>query len=223
MPALGRQSQASPEAVATIDTEVGQIKAVTDVLPDAGALTGISDETDKIDNAAADGLAGTSGSVAYETGEVERHTHNRNRFWGAAGSPTETNAIDANVGRPFVAISGNDDWGTAIPICGTSDAPVPSPDNDQFDADELLVVDTDHVTPYRIRLIWGTGTSADAITAGQWSETMFMATAGPFDTGVPVIIKMRRVDVGAKLWAQVWNATNLSEVDFYWGVHGYAG
>jgi hypothetical protein len=177
----------------------------------------------KIDSAAADGLAGVDNSLAYMIKELERHFHNRGRFWGAVAVPDETNAIDANVDTPFVAVSGNNDWGTAIPICGTADTPVPTPDDAKHDAHLILVTDTDHTTPYRIRIIYGTGTSAAAIAAEQWSETMFVTAGGPFSSGTPVEIIMRRVDVGTKLWAQVWNATNGSNVDFFWGTHGYSG
>lgn len=202
--------------------DIADIKAVTDALPDAGALTSISDETDKIDGAAVDGLTGTSNSLAYKVHEIEKHFHNRGRFWGATGAPSETNAIAATVSVPFVAVSGNNTWGTAIPICGTGDNPVLATDV-KFDAHLCLVVDTDHATAYRIRFIYGTGTSAAAISAGQWTETMFITATGPFSSGVPVEVIMPRVDVGSKLWAQVWNATNGSNVDFYWGAHGYAG
>jgi len=211
--------------VGTIDTATGDIagiKTVTDALPDAGALTSISDETDKIDGAAVDGLAGTANSLAYKVHEVEKHFHNRGRFWGATGAPDETNAIAATVTVPFVAISGANTWGTAIPICGTADNPVLATDA-KFDAHLVLVTDTDHATPYRMRIIYGTGTSADAITAGQWSEVMFITATGPFSSGVPVEIMMPRVDIGSKCWAQVWNNTNGSNVDFFWGAHGYAG
>jgi len=179
-------------------------------------------ELSKIDTVATDGLAGTSNSLAYRVHEIEKHFHSRGRFWGAVAVPDETNAIDANVDTPFVAVSGNDDWGTAIPICGTGDNPVIS-GYAKFDAHLLLVTDTDHTTPYRIRFIYGTGTSAAAISAGQWSETMFLASGGPFDSGVPVEVQMPRVDVGSKLWCQVWSATNGSNVDFFWGAHGYIG
>ena len=213
------------DVVLGIDTATGDIagiKAVTDALPDAGALTSISDETDKIDGATTSGLAGTSNSLAYRVHEIERHFHNRERFWGATGAPDETNAIAATVSVPFVAVSGNNTWGTAIPICGTADNPVIATDT-KFDAHLVLVTDTDHATPYRMRIIYGTGTSADAITAGQWSEIMFITATGPFSSGVPVDVKMPRVNVGSKCWAQVWNATNGSNVDFFWGAHGYEG
>lgn len=185
-------------------------------------VTSIESETDKIDSAAVDGLGGTEDSLAYLVGEIERHFHNRGRFWGSNGAATETNAIAATVGVPFVAVSGNNTWGTAIPICGTADDPTDGL-GEKHDPHLILVVDTDHTTPYRFRVIYGTGTSGDAITAGQWSEIMFLASGGPFDAGVPAEMIMRRVDVGSKLWVQVWNATNGSNVDFYWGTHPYEG
>ena len=176
----------------------------------------------KIDSVATDGLAGITNSLAYRVHEIEKHFHVRERWWGAAAVPSETNAIDANVDTPFVATSGNDDWGTAIPICGTADNPVITTDV-KFDAHMILVTDTDHTTPYRIRLIYGTGTSAAAISAGQWSEGMFITSGGPFSSGVPAEGRMPRIDVGSKLWVQVWNETNASTVSFFWGAHGYPG
>jgi len=179
-------------------------------------------EMSKIDGATTDGLAGTSNSLSYRVHEIEKHFHNRERWWGAVGAPDETNAIAATVTVPFVAVSGDNTWGTAIPICGTGDNPVLATDA-KFDAHLVLVTDTDHATPYRMRIIYGSGTSADAITAGQWTEVMFITAAGPFSSGVPAEIKMPRVDVGGKCWAQVWSATNGSNVDFFWGAHGYVG
>ena len=218
---LTDQSIATQASIDAIDTDVTAIMAVTDELPDAGALTSISDETDKIDGAAVDGLAGVANSLAYKVQEIEKHFHNRGRFWGATGAPDETNAIAATVTVPFVAVSGANTWGTAIPILGTADNPALATDA-KFDAHLILVTDTDHATPYRLRIIYGTGTSADAITAGQWTEKMFITATGPFSSGVPVSVIMPRVDVGSKLWVQVWNNTNGSNVDFFWGAHGYA-
>ena len=214
------------QSIATETADVSDIKAVTDALPDNGALTSISDETDKIDSAAADGLAGVSNSLSYGIKELERHFHNRERWWGATGAPDETNAIAATVTVPFVAISGADTGGTAIPICGTADEPVPSPDNVKFDIHRVMVTDLDDdTTPWRLRIIYGTGTSGDAITAGQWTEIMVMTNAVPGNRagGSPVDVIMRRVDVGAKCWAQSWNDTNLEDLSFFWGAHGYSG
>ena len=205
--------------------DIAAVKAVTDVLPDSGALTSISDETDKIDGAAVDGLTGVEHSVAYMLGEIERHFHNVERWWGAVAVPDETNAIDANVDTPFAATSGNDTWGAAIPICGTGDNPVLGTDV-KFDCHRVLVTDLDDdTTPWRLRIIWGTGTSGDAITAGQWTEMMVMTNAVPGNRagGSPVDVIMRRVDVGAKLWSQAWNQTNGEVLSFFAAYHGYSG
>jgi len=212
-------------ALTTINDATVAIQAVTDALPDAGALTGISNETDKIDGAAVDGLGGTVNSLAYKVHEIEKHFHGRERWWGATGAPTETNAIAATVTVPCVARSGGNTWGTAIPICGTGDNPVLATDA-KFDAHRIFVVDLDDdTTPWRVRLIYGTGTSADAITAGQWTEMMTMTNAVPGNRagGSPVDVMMPRVDVGTKVWVQVWNDTNEEDLSFYWGAHGYAG
>jgi hypothetical protein len=202
---------------------VQDIQTVTDAVP--ASLTAISDETDKIDGAATDGLAGTSNSLAYRVHEIERHFHNVERWWGAVAVPDETNAIEANVDRPFAATSGNDTWGTAIPICGTGDQPAVTGDV-KFDCHRVFVTDLDDdTTPWRLRIIWGTGTSGEAIAAGQWTEVMVMTNAVPGNRAgaSPADVIMRRVDVGAKLWAQAWNATNSEVMSFFWGAHGYAG
>lgn len=183
---------------------------------DSAALLGV------INNSPTSGLLGADAALSYRVHEIERHFHNRSRMWGSNGAPTETNAIAATVSVPFVAVSGNNTWGTAIPICGTADDPT-SGMGVKHDAHLILVVDTDHATAYRIRIIYGTGTSAAAIAANQWTETMFITPGGPFATGLPADISMRRVDVGTKLWVQVWNATNGSNVDFFWGTHPYEG
>ena len=41
--------------------------------------------------------------------------------------------------------------------------------------------------------------------------------------GAPIDVIMRRENVGVKIWAQVWNDTNLEEMSFFTGYHGYVG
>ena len=221
---LGHVVKAIQTTQGTDSADITAIKAVTDVIPDLGALTSISDETDKIDGAATDGLTGTANSLAYRVMELERHFHNRERWWGALAGPDETNAIEANVNRPFVAPSGDNTWGAAVPILGTADDPTPGDGDTKFDMHRVLVTGLDDdTTPWRLRLIWGTGTSGDAITAEQWSEIMVMTNAVPGNRAgaAPADVIMRRVDVGVKMWAQAWNDTDAEELSFFYGVHGY--
>jgi len=162
-------------------------------------------------------------TIEEEVIEVERHLHAVERWWGALAFPTETNAIEANVTRPFAATSGNDDWGAAIPICGTADNPVLGTDT-LFDPHRVLIVDLDDdTTPWRFRIIFGTGTSAAAISAGQWTEIMITSNVVPGNKagGVPANIIMCRHAVGVKMWAQAWNDTNGEVLQFFYGCHGY--
>ena len=189
------------------------------------SINTIDTDTSKIDDAATLGLAGTSNSLAYRIMELERHFHNVERWWGALVAPDETNAIEANVNRPFVAASGDNTWGAAIPILGTDDNPVLATDA-KFDIHRLLVTDLDDdTTPWRVRVIWGSGTSADAITAGQWTEMMTVTNAVPGNRagGSPIDVIMRREDIGVKIWAQAWNDTDAEELSFFTGYHGYVG
>ena len=221
---LGHVVKAIQTTQTSDSAAITAIKAVTDVIPDAGALTSISDETDKIDAAATDGLSGTANSLAYRVMELERHVHNRERWWGAVAVPDETNACEANVNRPFAATSGANTWGAAIPICGTADDPTPGDGDTKFDAHRVLVTDLDDdTTPWRLRIIWGSGTSGDAISAGQWTEIMIMTNAVPGNRAgaSPADVIMRRVDVGTKLWCSVWNDTGGEVLSLFFGTHGY--
>ena len=189
------------------------------------SLTDHVDSSNRIDSEAVGGLSSVYNSLAYRVAEIERHFHGRERWWGALAAPDETNAIEANVTRPYVAASGADTWGVAIPVVGTDDAPAQAADV-YFDVHRLMIVDLDDETdPWRIRLIYGTGTSAAAIGAGQWTEMIVESNAVPGNRAgaSPVEVMMPRVAAGTKLWAQVWNNTNLEELSFFVGVHGYEG
>lgn len=195
-------------AQATAD--ITAIKAVTDVIPDAGAMTSIAQES-------------TLEDVEEEVEEIEQHFHNVERWWGSNGAATETNAIAATVTAPFQATSGNDTWGTAISILGTADNPVLS-GQATFDCRRVLITDIDDdTTPWRMRIIWGSGTSAAAIAAGQWTEAMLIANAVPGNRagGTPEEIRMPNIAIGLKLWAQSWNDSVGEVLSFFWAAHGY--
>jgi len=186
-------------------------------------VIGIQTITDALPASADIALQATLEDVEDEVELVDQHTHNVERWWGALAAPDETNAIEANVTRPFAATSGNDTWGTAISILGASDNPVLA-GMTTFDPHRILVVDLDDQTdPWRIRFIWGSGTSAAAIGAGQWSEAMVITNAVPGNRagGVPVEFRMPPIAVGLKMWAQSWNDSVDEVLDFFWGAHGY--
>jgi len=183
-----------------------------------------TEDIPKIDSEAAEGLLGIQDSVAYQVHEIERHFHVEERWWGAVAVPDEINAIEANVDRPFAAISGVNAWGTAIPILGTADDPT-ALGGVSFDPHRIMVVDmSENADVWRIRFIWGTGTSAAAIAAKQWTEVMIISMVSKIKDigGSPVEMRCPRIPVGYKMWCQVWNAA-ADTLSFFYGVHGYPG
>ena len=168
-------------------------------------------------------LIGRIAEILIEVHDTSQHFHNVSRSWGAVAVPDETNAIESNVDRPFAAASGDNTWGLAVPILGTADNPVIA-DMTTFDCRKILVVSLDDDTsPWKFRIIWGAGTSGDAITAGQWTEEMVQTNAVPGNRAgaIAVTVLMPRLAIGLKLWAQSWNDTDGEVLSFFWESHGY--
>jgi hypothetical protein len=161
-----------------------------------------------------------------QTVRHDEHFHTRERWRGIIAVQTATDWAD-DVLTPFVAISGNNDYGAdaddEAQVLGTDDTPVIA-GMTMFDMHRFLVVDVDHDTPYKLRVVWGTGTMAAGIAAGQTSEVMIMFdAANPTESaGIPVDLKMPRLRCGIdKVWVQAWNATDDSEISFLVGLHEY--
>lgn len=185
---------------------------------------GKSDVTSNVNDLeeALDDLGAALDSVETTVEDINCNLHNVERWWGALQEPNETNAIDHGL-TPFRALSGDNDWGPAIPICGTADLPTLI-ESETYNPHRLLVVNMGgEVDMWRIRLIYGTGTPRGAIATDQWSEVMIIAD--DMDTGLPrgqpIEIGMVKLPIGTKLWAQVWNDTNEAPFQFFWGCHGY--
>lgn len=164
------------------------------------------------------GLADTYNSLSYRVGEIERHLHSNERWASKLAVPAGGRVTEAAM-TPFVAASGNNAYGVALQIMDVNDAIGLMAGSAYYDAHRIMVTDTDHATPYRLRLSWGLTTSADAIIAGNYATLMFRLAAATRFTPIPM--QMRRVAASWKMWCEVWNATNLSEVDFYVGLHFY--
>ena len=71
-----------------------------------------------------------------------------------------------------------------------------------------------------LRIVWGTGTMAEGIAAGNVSSTMFRQASTVGDR-VPYRIQMPKVPVGTQVWIQSKCATDNATVDFYVGVTFY--
>lgn len=178
----------------------------------------ISDETTQAALSAQDLLLD---EIHEDTEHTEGYLHSDERWWGALVAPTQDNAIDDTVTNAHTLVSGNDDWGVAIPIIGRLDNPV-QPWQTVFDIHRVLITDISTTTVWRLRFLYGNESFLEARNALRWTEVMFIGGGvGSNISVVPMDIRQREVPVGWNVWAQGWNATNLAALEFYFGAHGH--
>lgn len=182
----------------------------------------------KIDSFPTNGLLGTENSLAYRTEAVEKHFHSRERWFGKKAVQTATDWADDTI-TPYQAISGAGDYGgdadDEAQVIGTDDTPAIS-GSVRYDVHRVFITDVSQDSIYKLRVVYGAGTMADMITAGQYSEVLikFDATNPQQSAGIPFDIHMPRLVCGSdKVWLQAWNAADNATVDFFVGIHEYAG
>lgn len=144
---------------------------------------------------------------------VEQHFHTMEHWFGADATEESLTAYSAD--------SGDGAFGTEVLVLDTDDTPRTA-GNTLFDARRILINTLQHSTAYVIQVVWGTGTFAASLSAGQHGETMVIkSTATGAAGGQPLDFRLPRIDVANKLWIRVKNATNGSTVSFFLGIHEY--
>lgn len=159
--------------------------------------------------------------IGDEVYETEHHLHNRERWFGKKGTPTGTDWGDQASLTPYRVISGNDDFGQdagdEAELLGVDDTPAIT-GMTLFDAHRVMIEASSNANSWVLRLVYGTGTMADAETAGQYTD--FMVTEAR--KGAPVEVISERGTAGAtKCWLRGKNATNNATLDFFIGIHEY--
>ena len=187
-------------------------------------------EMAKVDRLATSGLAGVSNSLAYRTHEIEKHFHNYERWFGISadqsGNDWALSVSTAGMPTVYQAISGNDTYGAdandEAKVWGTDDA---LGTNVKLDIHEIFVTAASETSIFYLRVVHGSGTMADAITAGQYTEFPIIADAavgGSISIIIPVM--MPRITIGTdKIWIQAKNTTDNATISFLVGAHGYVG
>lgn len=153
--------------------------------------------------------------------ELEGHTHAQERWMGKASPQTATDWCELESLTPFRAISGAGAFGSdtddEAQVMGTDDTPHIA-GKVTFDIHHILVTAASNATDFIVRIIWGTGTMAAAISAGQYSDTMVQEAR----KGSPIETHMSELTCGVdKVWIQIKNASNNATLDFFVGVHEY--
>jgi hypothetical protein len=149
-------------------------------------------------------------SILAEVLEIDRHWHNRERVISNGG---------VNL-TPFTAISGNNAYGAEVAILAAGDTPIQA-GMTYFDLGRMFVARVGHTSPYRMQVVYGTGTFADALAAGQYTEIIYKTDNVNQRSTVWNDFRFPHVPSGTKVWWRIWNATNLSEVDAFFDLHEY--
>lgn len=153
--------------------------------------------------------------------EIEKHLHNRERWFGKKVVQTATDWGDEASLTPYRAISGSGVFGAdgndEALVIGTEDTPAIS-DMTTYDTHRLLVTASSNANDWVLRLIYGTGTMADAENAGQYTDVMVQEArkGSPMDVLMP-----RCMCASAKIWLRGKNGTNNATIDFFIGIHEY--
>jgi len=155
----------------------------------------------------------TIGWILDETREIEHHLHNTEKWLGAS-------AVEDSL-TGYQCISGNGDYGAEVLLLDVANTPIET-DKKFFDLHRIAPMTVSNANPYLLRVAWGNGTFAAAISARQYTTVPFVGTGlGSNVKGAPSDIICKRIPVGYKVWAQIKNGTNLATMTFLIGLHEY--
>jgi hypothetical protein len=153
--------------------------------------------------------------------KIDYHFHVKERTIGKRNPQTATQWLEVESLNPFVATSGANAFGAAgteALVIGSADTPlILNSSNTKFDMRIIVVVGSNKTTPYILRIIWGTGTMAQAIASGQYSNLVVQ-----YDSyaGVWTDINMEHLPIGTKVWVQT-KCGAVGTIDFLASIHEY--
>ena len=187
----------------------------------------------KIDSQAVDGLLGTNNSLAYKVHEIEQHFHNTETWIGLAADADATH-VASEVGKAgvagftetgFVVTSGNDDWSdNPTLVIGTAETTILQ-SSAKFDMHDVMAIATsDEKEIFYVRLSWGAGTSAESISAGDYTTFPIWVQDTAKDMPIIPIMMPRVASSGINVWMWVFKPDeNDKTVTFILGLHEYVG
>jgi hypothetical protein len=139
--------------------------------------------------------------------------HNNERWFGAGATLASLTG--------YSLISGNNAFGAETLMLDVANTPI-NPLMRFFDIHKIFITELSSVTAYMVRLLYGTGTCAEAETAGQYSDIPILTTGlGSNVRGEPSSVVHIIVASGTKIWGKCKNATNLATMNILIGLHEY--
>jgi hypothetical protein len=163
---------------------------------------------------------------------LDRYCAHRAIYFGKLNPQTATLWADPATLNPYIATSGNNTWGADAGdealLLGSGDAALYGVPRGYVACmpSEILVIANTSATVSRLRVVWGTGTMAAAIAAGQYSDTIFAnaIVGAALNVVCPLSTPVVPFTVGGlntKAWVQHWNVTNDATVSFFIGMIGF--
>lgn len=213
---------------ATIKADGTAIKGLHDVpAADSAANTNIRDVIGrKDDTTSGNSIVSVLKETLQEAEYAEHHFHNRDRTYGISADQSGDNWATEDRLTPFVATSGNGDYGSdpndEAKVFGAGDTPIIAGQT-LFDPGEIIVSNVSNDNMFIVRVVWGTGTMAAAILAGQYSTkpAKFDSLNPQLTANTTVKIKTPKLAAGTKVWVQIKNNTDNSTLNFFVDAHGY--
>lgn len=148
------------------------------------------------------------------TYSIARHVHGKEIWFGA-------NATVASL-TPYRLTSGSNDFGAAVQLLAAADLPIVS-DCTRFDLHRINPVAVSEASTYLVRLIWGSGTVAEAEAAFQYTTVSITPSSVGVNTfWAPIDVLFPRLPCGqVNVWAKAKNVTLNATLDIIFGLHEY--
>ena len=182
----------------------------------------------KIDSQATLGLLGTNNSLAYRVHEIEKHFHNDEDWFGKVAVPSAADASDDLTDGPLdpwqidAGAGAGGSWGSWVQILGTGDTPNRA-NMVKFDMHKILIVDSETAEVDYFIQIGCDASGADALTNGNYTTIAYQTPTAKSGHGSVSFIQAR-VTAGTKCWARgMAIGQDTCTLDFYFGLHEYAG
>lgn len=149
---------------------------------------------------------------------VDLSSQNANEIWLGA-SPFGLK--EASVIGFDLPTSVAETFGSTVELLQAGDTPR-RPGNLRFDVNRVFVTAVTSTEVFIVRLLYGTGTDAEAEAAGQYTDVPLMSTgAGTNSQGDPTSVIFKRVPIGTKVWAQAKTITPFNTISIIFGISEY--
>lgn len=118
---------------------------------------------------------------------------------------------------PYIVTSGNGVYGNEVKVLGSADTPVFA-GSTGINARQMTVINTSSASDYIIRIIFGTGTVAQAEAAGQFTNYQYSRSGGA-GSGAALDLIFPMLAPGTKMWVKCKCSVNLATISFFFGIH----